>query len=892
MKKSKKQNYEYLAFISYQRKDEAIAKRLQHTLEFYNLPITIIEKEPELKDGIRPIFVDMTELGDEPFLKPAIEKALKESRFLIVICSPRSAKSKWVNKEVQYFLRLKRTKRIIPFIIEGTPNAQLENEECCTPLLQHLLGKRELLGVNINEMGFDAAAVKVVSRMFHIGFRNLWNRYEKEKEEEQRKLKEQNDRLLIAQSRYVAAKVKQLVRDGDSYSARLLALEILPSSKNQNRPYTTEATEAMYMSLKNETAILKTKYFYPYTSGCISNDDKTIVTGNQYGEVFFWNTFTGRLENKLKGHDGQINDIRYSHNGQFLVTASDDHTVIIWDKRGVKIKTLYGHLSEVEACTFSHDGKYIVSCSCDKEIRLWDVETADCINILTGHTDCVSCLCITNDNVLISSSWDKTIRIWNISDKKCMKIIGGFSNYISHIFLCKKTGLLIVASWDGLIKLLDIKTGNILKIFSGHHGPVNSVCMDVSNNLLISTSDDKTVCIWSISTGEIIHELNGHMARVNYASFFNGTSNKAFSVSDDATVRIWDLRPKDEIIKVIEDSSDVKYCADFNISCRHLWVGYSDGIIKMWDLNKSRCVKQYELTIDKEREQYVINSVLEVFLEKWGFYSDVTSLSLTKDGCFLLAVCGITIKVIDLNTNSSISTLYGHKGIINSAYFSSDSRIIISASDDNDIRLWDWRKERCFLTIKGQDASVSDATFINDKTKIVSVSADKIISIWNAVTGERLKDIILVDGVGDKLSISPNGMYVLIICEDNIKIYDINTGVCVKEIKMRYRTEKVQFAIFSPSGREIITSSFVIAQNHSKLRFWDTSTGVCIRDISVDDPNIEHLRICSNEKLLLWSPTAVYIMDYCELANVLINQRNRFGSRTFSSEERREYYLE
>ena len=76
-----KNDREYFAFISYQRKDEAMAKRLQHTLEYYKLPVAVIEKEPELKDGVRPIFVDMTELGDEPFLTEAIEKALKGSRF-------------------------------------------------------------------------------------------------------------------------------------------------------------------------------------------------------------------------------------------------------------------------------------------------------------------------------------------------------------------------------------------------------------------------------------------------------------------------------------------------------------------------------------------------------------------------------------------------------------------------------------------------------------------------------------------------------------------------------------------------------------------------------------------------------------------------------------------
>ena len=226
----------YYAFISYQRKDEEIAKKLQHTLEYYKMPDELVLKNPNLREGVRPIFVDMTELGDEPFLSQAIEKALKSSLFLVVVCSHSSAHSKWVNKEVQYFIQHNRIKRIIPFIVEGLPNAKNADDECCVPALKKLIKERELLGINTCELGYDAAAVKVVSRMFRLKFSSLWNRYEQEKEKEHNALMEQYNRLMIAQSRYVAEKAMAIANE-DSYLARLLAIDVLPQIlDNPNRP--------------------------------------------------------------------------------------------------------------------------------------------------------------------------------------------------------------------------------------------------------------------------------------------------------------------------------------------------------------------------------------------------------------------------------------------------------------------------------------------------------------------------------------------------------------------------------------------------------------------------------------------------------------------------------
>lgn len=172
------QNREYYAFISYQREDERWAKWLQHKLEHYRLPSNL-NGRTDLPREIRPVFRDTSELNPGN-LPQQIHDALAASKHLIVVCSPRSASSLWVNLEVEEFIKMGKGDCIIPFIVDGRPFANDPSEECFPPVIRDLPKEQELLGANVNEMGRDAAAVKTVAQMFGVRFDSLWKRYERE----------------------------------------------------------------------------------------------------------------------------------------------------------------------------------------------------------------------------------------------------------------------------------------------------------------------------------------------------------------------------------------------------------------------------------------------------------------------------------------------------------------------------------------------------------------------------------------------------------------------------------------------------------------------------------------------------------------------------------------
>lgn len=174
--------YKYWAFISYSSRDRKWGEWLRKRLEGYGLPKDLVGLE--LADGtklpkyLRPIFRDRDELTGSADLGPAIEGALVESRFLIVLCSPNSAQSKWVDKEISSFVAMGRQRNVLALILEGEPNSGDPATECFPPSMRYpvepLAGDLRREGDG-KERGF----LKVLAGVAELNFDDLYRRHER-----------------------------------------------------------------------------------------------------------------------------------------------------------------------------------------------------------------------------------------------------------------------------------------------------------------------------------------------------------------------------------------------------------------------------------------------------------------------------------------------------------------------------------------------------------------------------------------------------------------------------------------------------------------------------------------------------------------------------------------
>jgi len=194
----------YFAFISYSHQDETWAQWLHKALETWRVPKRLVGQTTAagtIPPRLLPIFRDRDELASSTDLGRTVNAAMAQSKNLIVICSPASAKSRWVNEEVLAFKRLGHAERIFCLIVGGEPNASdlagREAEECFAPALRFEVGadgqptsqRTEPIAADARE-GKDGKAnakLKLIAGLLDVGFDTL----------KQRELQRRNRRLAI-----------------------------------------------------------------------------------------------------------------------------------------------------------------------------------------------------------------------------------------------------------------------------------------------------------------------------------------------------------------------------------------------------------------------------------------------------------------------------------------------------------------------------------------------------------------------------------------------------------------------------------------------------------------------------------------------------------------------
>ena len=139
----------YYAFLSYSHKDKDIADWLHRELEKFRVPHSIagrLTATGVVPRRLTPIFRDEHELSAADDLGEEIKAALAASQFLVVLCSPAAANSRWTNAEIESFKRTRPEGCVLAAVASGEPFASdvagREGEECFPPALRYKYDRR------------------------------------------------------------------------------------------------------------------------------------------------------------------------------------------------------------------------------------------------------------------------------------------------------------------------------------------------------------------------------------------------------------------------------------------------------------------------------------------------------------------------------------------------------------------------------------------------------------------------------------------------------------------------------------------------------------------------------------------------------------------------------
>jgi hypothetical protein len=181
----------YDAFISYRHipRDRKWAEWLIAALEGYRVPKALQDKG--LPPRLGKIFRDEDEVAASPDLNEHIKEALKASRYLIVVCSAFTPRSKWVAREIEIFNELGRSNQVLALLTEGEPRdsfptALLERHRLAVEAdgsAQHLKEEREPLAADVrrrpgvsNRQVERFALLRLLARILGVSFDDLRRR--------------------------------------------------------------------------------------------------------------------------------------------------------------------------------------------------------------------------------------------------------------------------------------------------------------------------------------------------------------------------------------------------------------------------------------------------------------------------------------------------------------------------------------------------------------------------------------------------------------------------------------------------------------------------------------------------------------------------------------------
>jgi WD40 repeat protein len=411
------------------------------------------------------------------------------------------------------------------------------------------------------------------------------------------------------------------------------------------------------------------------------------IAGYEYGSItlFEVNLEEASISNKQKlpdsPHKESVGTAAFSHDGEYILTGSDDGTACLWDSKGNKKKEFGRYGGKIGKVAFSPDSKYLFIATKNIYVYLTELPEKQ-FAVLKGHTGLIHALTYNKDTQrLITFSKDGTIREWHLN--------GG----IFKVLKSDKTVSATAFSHGFKYLFIGFKNGGFQ--------------------------------LYNLETNNIITPGNNNEKKILAAVFLK--NGKICTGSPDGTIYWWN--PDGKLLESpepqkLETEGDISALAISPDAKRILTYDESSKTAKLWTKNREGKFQKLEDIKFPDHEQWV------------------SSIAFSPDGKKILT--GTLDKTAILwklkGPNPEIVKVFrGHESDVVSAAFSPDGTKILTGSKDETARLWDLHGNT-LQVFKVHNDRVISAAFSTDGKYILTADKSGNICIWH--TKMPLKDFL------------------------------------------------------------------------------------------------------------------------------------------------------
>jgi WD40 repeat protein/transcriptional regulator with XRE-family HTH domain len=564
----------------------------------------------------------------------------------------------------------------------------------------------------------------------------------------------------------------------------------------------------------------------------------------------------------LDGHQRDVRAAALSPDGLLALSGScakvDDQDrclageLILWDTKAKKeIRLWSGHPDWVNFVVFIPESRTALSGSMDGSLILWDLSTGSLIREFTGHARKVTSLSVASDgSVFLSGSEDGTMILWDLASADPIRRFDSQNGPVTSVALEAGGHTALSGSEEGILSIWDVDNGLILKQIAAHALRVNAVAMSTDGSWILSTSNDLLLRLWDRHTGEILKEqtincrpdklslsgdgtlalfscegltylwdvqnwreqqrLLGHTAYIN-ALDISSDGKVGLSAASDNTVRLWSLQGQFDYQTTdtgVPDAAAVAITPDG----KHLLLGSEPP--SLWDEGTKRTVKTYP-----------------------GFDGWIPpgALAVSPEGRYIAAAGGIwpptdvrSLLIWDFESGEVKCRLEGHRTMLRSVAFSSDSQMLLAGSQNPPERSGDlilWNTENCQIIRRFETmGDVTSIAFSADNSlAITGQGYSPQVTLWDVSTGREIRRYATDQSSGLEAPIlnvafGPGDSTIVGSGVENLYQWDIQSG----EILQVYRGHTgIPWSLsVSPDGSYLVSSS-----ETGEIILWEFSTG-------------------------------------------------------------------
>lgn len=438
------QEIKYDAFISYRHceLDQFVATTLHKELEAFRLP-KVIEKQLRAKGitkkKIERVFRDRDELPITNNLADPITNALRNSDFLLVICSPRLKESLWCRKEIETFSKMHGRENIFAVLIEGEPADSFPEELLYEEKVSvDENGIEQVMRVPIEPLAADVRGknkkeirkkikqevLRLAAPMFDCSYDDLKQRHRERAirriiaiaggisavfaafgivssvmayrineqsiqiKEQSVQIQQQADQINVQYQEALCTNAKQMAEDafdlmekGDIEAAKEMAYQALSGEM----PYTSEAEYALSSALQvyrnsSQTAPVRLIKQDSEINFCKTSPDMTkLMVVDIFGNIGVYDPLTGE----------ELYSVNYdnAYLGEDEAGFVNNHTIVYATDTGFSLYDLdtkqekNAETGRISLFKTDKDGKYLLTMSYD-EIVIYETDTLNSVYTL------------------------------------------------------------------------------------------------------------------------------------------------------------------------------------------------------------------------------------------------------------------------------------------------------------------------------------------------------------------------------------------------------------------------------------------------------------------------------------------------------------------------------